>query len=281
VLGEDQRLMRPLLHCAVGLAGLILLAGCTSDPEEADPGAPTPTPQPSATEAPVPKEGACYRLSYDAAIAYTSDAKPRSCRREHTSVTYAVGDLDNVVDGHLVAVDSRRVKQQVAEACPRLLGEYVGGSLAQQRLSMLRPVWFTPTVEESDEGAAWFRCDLIAVAGAERLAPLDGDARGALATPEGRDRWGMCGTAPPASEDFERVLCSLPHSWRAVQVVTFATEAYPGEQAAEARGQEQCENAGNAAAEDPLDFQWGYEWPTEAQWNAGTTYGLCWVPNEQ
>jgi len=272
--------MRSLLRSTGLLAVLVLLAACTPEAEPgADPQEATPTPLPSATAAPTPKEGACYRLSFDAALAYTSDAAPRRCRGEHTSVTYAVGALDTVVDGHLVAVDSRRVKAQVAETCPRLLAEYVGGSVDQRRLSMLRAVWFTPTVEESDAGAAWYRCDLIAVAGDESLAALTGDLGGALATPEGRTRWGMCGTAAPGSQDFERVLCSGPHSWRAVEVVTFPSEDYPGEEAAEARGQGQCEDAGNAAAEDPLDFQWGYEWPTEEQWDSGTTYGLCWVPD--
>ncbi len=268
-----------LLRCAVGVASLALLAACTDDPDGRDGELPTPTSLPRATDPPAPKEGACYRLSFKEAVAYTTDARPRSCRRPHTSVSYAVGDIDNVVDGHLVAVDSQLVAEQVAEACRSRFGEYVGGSLEQQRLSMLRPVWFTPTVEESDGGAAWYRCDVIAVAGNERLAPLDGDIRAALDTPEGRDRWGMCGTAEPGSRTFERVLCSGRHSWRAVEVVTFPEGGYPGERAAQERGQRPCEAAGNAAAEDPLDFQWGYEWPTRKQWDAGTTYGLCWVPD--
>jgi hypothetical protein len=280
VLGKDQRLMRACL--AAALAVLVLLTSCSGDEEpQADPDASVPSPLPSATEVPQPKEGACYQLSFDAALAYTSDARPRDCRRKHTSVTYAVGDLDTVVGGHLVAVDSRRVKEQVAETCPDLLGEYVGGSLTQQRLSMLRAVWFTPTVEESDAGASWYRCDVIAVAGSGQLATLDGDLKGELSTPDGRVRWGMCSTAAPGSRDFQRVLCSGPHSWRAIGVVTFESDDYPGVGAAEARGQEQCENAGNANADDPLDFQWGYEWPTAAQWDAGTTYGLCWVPSQQ
>ena len=273
--------MRALItRGAVALAAVVLLAGCTGDEEpNADPDATTPSPQPVATEAPRPDEGACYQLSFDAALAYTSDAESRKCRRRHTSVTYAVGDLDNVVHGHLVAVDSRRVKQQVAETCPEMLVDHIGGSLTQRRLSMLRAVWFTPTVEESDAGAAWFRCDLIAVAGDQRLAQLDRDMTGVLDSAEGRTAWGMCGTAAPAARSFERVLCSEEHSWRAVEVVTFPEGDYPGEAAAEERGQAQCENAGNRAADDPLDFQWGYEWPNEDQWRSGTTYGLCWAPD--
>jgi hypothetical protein len=63
--------------------------------------------------------------------------------------------------------------------------------------------------------------------------------------------------------------------------VTFPDGPYPGVEQASARGREQCENAGNEAAEDPLDFQWGYEWPNRTQWRAGTRYGLCWVPSTQ
>ncbi len=32
-------------------------------------------------------------------------------------------------------------------------------------------------------------------------------------------------------------------------------------------------------ADDALNFQWGYEWPTEKQWDDGQTYGRCWAPD--
>lgn len=262
----------------------LLLAGCSGDhdagPSE-EPAATTPSPRPRATEPPAPREGACYRLAFEDAVAFTNDDRPRGCRKPHTSRTFAVGRLDTVVDGHLVAVDSDRVKAQVAETCPRLLGKHLGGSLADRRLSMLRSVWFTPTLEESDAGASWFRCDVIAVARDEELDTLDLDTEGVLDTQRGRDRYGMCGTAAPDARDFERVVCSRRHTWRAVEVVTFEPGEYPGERAAGARGREQCEQAGNQRAEDPLDFRWGYEWPTKVQWDAGIEYGLCWVPSEQ
>ena len=107
--------------------------------------------------------------------------------------------------------------------------------------------------------------------------------KGVLGTEAGRERYGMCGTAEPGAPDFARVLCSTEHTWRAVQVVDLApgrgTAAYPGEDAARARGQEPCEAAGRRAAEDPLDFTWGYEWPDAQQWAAGQRHGLCWVPD--
>ena len=190
-----------------------------------------------------------------------------------------VGSLDNLVDGHLLTVDSRRVRDAVAQACPRLFGRFVGGSPEDQRLSMLRPVWFTPTLEQSDEGAQWFRCDAIALAGEERLAPLTGRLSGVLAEAEGRDRYAMCGTAAPDADDFERVICSGPHSWRAISTIDFEPGDYPGDAVVRERGQAPCEDAGAEAADDALDYEWAYEWPTAAQWEQGQTFGRCWAPD--
>jgi hypothetical protein len=104
---------------------------------------------PSAAAVRVPEAGACYRLGYDQAVAPTASGAPVRCAGPHTAVTYAVGSLDVVVDGHLLAVDSRRVQEQVARTCPDRLAGFLGGSTDALRLSMLRSVWFTPTVAES------------------------------------------------------------------------------------------------------------------------------------
>lgn len=227
---------------------------------------------------PAPDEDACYRLRYDDAVAPTVDRRPVPCAEEHTSQTYLVGQLDLVVGGHLVAVDSERVQEQVSTTCPERLGGLVGGSLEQQRLTMLRSVWFTPTVPESDRGADWFRCDVIALARSGELAPLAVQMRGVLATEEGRDRFGMCGTAEPGTEGFQRVICSARHTWRAVGTVPFEPGDYPGEEQVRTAGEGPCQDVGRAAADDPLNFRWGYEWPTREQWESGRTWGLCWVP---
>ena len=237
-----------------------------------------PTPTAPATAVPAPPRGGCYDLTYAEAVAPTVEAEPVSCDGRYTATTFAVGALDTEVGGHLLAVDSDRVRQQVAETCPRLFDRFVGGTTTDRRLSMLRAVWFTPTLAESDAGADWYRCDLIAIAAPERLAPLTGGLRGILDRPAGRARWGMCGTAAPDDPSFRRVLCSTPHTWRAIEVVDLPGRSYPGEAAARARGQGACEDAGREVAEDPLDFQWGYEWPTRAQWEAGQTFGRCWAP---
>lgn len=226
-----------------------------------------------------PSEGACFRLSYDQALAPTSRRRPVPCDRDHTSTTYLVGELDTVVEGHLLAVDAAQVQAGVARTCPARLADFLGATPVQLRLSTLRAVWFSPTLAQADRGANWFRCDAIALGGDDRLADLGPRLRGALASPAGRDRYGICGTSQPGRADFEQVICSSPHAWRAISTYDLAGEDYPGQAAIRAAAQDPCQAAAKARASDPLDYQWGFDWPTQRQWAAGQHYGLCWAPD--
>ncbi len=204
------------------------------------------------------------------------------CKRKWTTRTFYVGTLDPVVDGHLLTVDSAAIQQQAAERCPRRLSQYLGGTPDALRLSVFRSVWFTPTVEESDAGADWLRCDVVALARPDTLAKLTGNVRGAL-DGDVSTTFGLCGTAAPDDPDFERVMCAEEHSWRALETVDLAGRTYPGRNAVQERGVEPCTEAARAEAEDALDFQWGYEWPTRSQWvgsngQPGQKYGVCWAP---
>ncbi|MCW2845425.1 MAG: hypothetical protein JWN22_3341 [Nocardioides sp.] len=276
-----MRRLAPLLLLALAPAlaacsGGDDIAGAKPTPSVTTPSTPAPT---AAVAAPRPDDRACYRLDFDAAVAPTNETRPADCTRAHTSMTYVVDTLDTVVDGHLLAVDSQRVQAQVARTCPDRLTGFLGGTPDDLHLSMLRAVWFTPTVEESDAGADWYRCDVIAVASDGELAPLTGRLAGVLGRPAARAPYGMCGTAEPGTAAFHRVICSSDHSWRAIRTVDFARRTYPGESAARAAGQQPCEDAARERASDALNFRWGYEWPTEKQWGAGQTYGLCWIPD--
>ena len=285
----------------LALSAALLLAGCTSDdtkdPKADDPPSPTAsvtaevaTPPPPAA----PVVGACYRISYDEALAPTNADTPVVCGKAHTSQTFAVDQLDLVVNGHLLAVDSESIRKQVAQRCPAKLADYAGATAEQLRLTLLRPVWFTPTIEQSDAGAGWYRCDAIAVTGDSKIDKITGDLDGALAKPAGRDEYGMCGTAQPGTEAFSHVLCREDHSWRAISVLDLADKAtkgsvkgtvagrtggYPGERVVRGAGQTVCAEAAREVAEDALDYEWGYEWPTKDQWQAGQTYGRCWSPD--
>ncbi|KRF15577.1 hypothetical protein ASG90_12180 [Nocardioides sp. Soil797] len=270
------------------IAAVVLLAGfltgCQGDDEpnaEPTPSATTTgTPKP-AKPAPRPVVGACYDLTYEQAVAPTNDQKSVDCKNKHTAQTFHAGPLDTVVDGHLVAVDSDRVQQQVASSCPEQMSGFLGGSQEDLRLSMLSAVWFSPTVEESDAGQDWYRCEVVSLAGGDSLRPLTLPMKGVLGTQEGRDTFGMCGTDRPGTKGFERVTCAEDHSWRAVSTIDVKpgrNGAWPGETAARNAGEETCQDAVRDRAEDPLKFTWGYEWPTKKQWQAGQHYGYCWSP---
>jgi len=143
------------------------LTGCSSgDPQAAAPG-PSPEPSVSASSAPppppAPKVGECHALSVTEATDPVDPTPPVPCRGPHTSVTVKVGELQLVVDGHQLAVDSKTVRKQIADACPASPAAFVGGDQTTQRLSRFEVVWFSPSLEQADAGANWYRCDVVAL----------------------------------------------------------------------------------------------------------------------
>ena len=147
---------------------------------------------------------------------------------------------------------------------------------------MFRPVWFTPTLEQADRGADWYRCDVIALASEGSLAPLEGRLEGLLGrNPAWKATYGLCATAEPGTEGFERVACGSPHSWVALSTLPIEPGQggrYPVSTRSATSGTTPCTDAARQVAEDTLDFQWGYEWPTLEQWRQGRRYGVCWAP---
>lgn len=297
VLGQDHPVSRrdsgPARHRRLAVALLVvgLTASACSTGEQSSPAATSSAPGSSAPAAstvptpdvvPAPPEaGACYRLSYGQAIAPTARAAAVSCAKSHTSMTFAVGTIGELIPKGWPEVDDPRVQQKVGDTCSRRFEEFVGGSVEDRLLSMFRPVWFTPTLEEAAAGAFWFRCDVVALHGHERLDPLRPGLKGILGRLGWRDRYGLCATAEPGTDAFARVSCGARHAWRALKTLPLAGRAYPGTAAVRRRGEAPCRAAARAVAADPLDYRWGYEWPTAEQWQGGQRYGVCWVPAEE
>ncbi|WGL51124.1 septum formation family protein [Nocardioides sp. BP30] len=258
----------------------VVLSGCGGS-SSARPKAPASSaPPPVASAVPRPAASGCSTLTYQQAVAPTLPAGETAvpCSGTHTAQTYAVGTLSTAIDGHLTAVDSARVQAQVAKRCPAALPAYLGGDRERLRLSMLRGVWFTPTVAQASTGADWYRCDVIALDGDQQLASMRGSLKGVLGSARAGD-WAMCGTAQPGTAGFHRVPCRAKHSWKALKTIDLPAGDYPGEAAVKEAGQKPCQQAGQAVASDALNYRWGYEWPTAEQWKAGQTYGICWAPS--
>jgi hypothetical protein len=256
------------------------LAGCSKDQPSAAKESTKPS-APTASEAPpdAPPRHGCYALDFTAAAAPTSTAAPVPCRGPHTTTTIQVGTIQPVVDGHLLAVDSDTVQQQVAARCRSRLAAYVGGDEETRRLSRLTVVWFTPSLDESDRGALWFRCDAVALAGHDQLAPLPRSVRGVLSGTGALDRFGTCGTTSPAARHFERVICSAPHTWRARATIPLPAHAKYLGKAPGAAASSSCHDVEARVASDVLTLKWSFEWPTREQWDAGQRYGYCWTPD--
>ncbi len=270
------------LHRPVALVALVLLpvlAACSSgDPDSA----PTPEPSVSVSSAPpppaAPAVGSCHRLSFEAAAEPVDSSAAVPCRNTHTSVTTEVGRLEPLVDGHLLAVDSRTVQAKLAKACPPTLGPYVGGDQTAQRLSRLKIVWFSPTVEQADAGATWFRCDVVGLRSDNRLLPLPPTMKNVLDAPGALNRFGTCGTTDPSARGFQPVACSVRHTWRAIDVVDLPSDTRYLDKAASTRAEGACKNTASDRSKGALKFEYSFVWPTRVQWNAGQRYGYCWVP---
>ena len=269
----------PRWTAAVLALVVVVLAGCSSEDPQA---APEPSPSLSASSAPppppTPKVGECHALSVVEATDPVDPSPPVPCRRRHTSVTVKVGKLQLVADGHELAVDSRTVRRQIADACPASPGAFVGGDQTTQRLSRFEVVWFSPSLEQADAGANWYRCDVVAVRSEGKLAPLPPRLKGVLDQKGALDRYGTCGSAAPDAGGFERVVCSDKHAWRAVDVVDLPADTQYLAKDAAARGDSTCEDVAAQRANGSLKYTWSFEWPTRTQWAEGQRYGYCWVP---
>lgn len=282
----------PSLRVAATLAALLLgITGCSSGtgssqpepPSSPSPSASSGSPRTTATPAvvpPAPPQGACYQLSLEQLAKPTNASEPVPCARRHDTRTIYVGRLRTVFDGHALAVDSDAVRRQLATTCPRQLAAFVGGTPEERALSRFEVVWFSPTLRQSEKGADWFRCDLVAFGTGEallRLPPRPG-LKGALDRDGGLNRFGLCGTAEPGAPRFERVVCSRPHTWRAISTIPIAGRAYPGAAAARESGDDTCRSRVRQRVGFTLKLRYGWEWPTPAQWRTGQRYGFCWAP---
>lgn len=284
------------LTVAVG----VLLAGCTTDGAGAGPGAASPAPSSSSAAAPTgsppstsaadpeppppppPPEAACYRIGVRSASRTTNSSRPVSCRGPHTAQTIRVGRLDLSPAGRRLRIDAPAVQRQPAQVCPAQLRRYVGGTTDVRRRSRFEVVWFTPTLEQAARGARWFRCDTVAVLEDGRLQQLPRGARlrGVLDDPSALATYGLCGTARPGTRGFDRVACALRHSWEAISTIDLAGGArYPGVARVRTAGDDDCAAQVKERSGTVLQFSYGWEWPTRAQWAAGQHYGYCWAPD--
>lgn len=271
--------MRPkrLLGTVVAATILLSATACGSTPTKTPP----PTPQAANTSHTAPQApvvGACRNLSFAAAASTSDDTTPVPCASHHTAVTVTVGSLVDKKHPTFTDVNSPAIQQRLAVACPRAVKAYAGGSAETFKLSLVQALWFLPTPTQIADGARWYRCDMVVLAGPNQLATLTGRMRNMLAPPHALNRWGTCGQVAPSSPKFRHELCSAKHKWRAIAIVTLPQKSRYLAKAATASATKSCGTIAASNAAGALKYTWSFEWPNKQQWQAGQRYGLCWLP---
>lgn len=266
--------LRPA-HVAAGCA-LAFLTGCTNpsaEELEADP-------SPVSVSVEAPAVGACRMLSTDDIRESSNDTEPVACSEPHTAEAFVVEEFG----GRLASAEREdpSLAARVYKRCQREFIEFTGGTESLVMRSMLTWAWFRPTEEQWDAGARWFRCD--AIGGGEHsdeLFDLPVTARGALlGQPD--DRWMLCADGPTVAGSV-KVSCDQPHTWRAATTIVLGKpEApYPGKRVAEVRTRDFCSESVGAWLGFPLEYDYGYTWFHEADWEAGNRRSICWAKTDR
>jgi hypothetical protein len=248
----------------------VLLTGCTgsADGEEDELSLDPPAP------------GAC-RLLEPADVAKSSDdSAVVPCTEAHTAETFLVAELEGPLAE--AEYDDPALAEEAYRRCTRQLRRFTGADESLALRTVLSWAWFRPSEEQWEQGARWYRCDVVGGTDASAvLVGLPRTAKGVLLGIPG-DRWMAC-------VDGEEVLgavpvpCTEPHQWRAATTIVVGKEdaRYPGDRVVEVLSRDYCSDSVGAWMNYPLDYEYAYTFFGEAEWDAGNRRSVCWARTDQ
>ncbi|GAA5149006.1 hypothetical protein GCM10023340_23640 [Nocardioides marinquilinus] len=252
-----------------------VLAGCgASEPE---PDAPPPDSDPAQVDAvESPELGACRLLDKDD-IAAAADATPTvPCGKRHTAQTYAVGELPDQLQD--TDYDSQEMASFAYRTCGTMLREFLGADESLSMRTVLSWAWFRPSPEAWDQGARWYRCDVVG--GGEQITELVSLPETAKGLLQGRpdDRWMVCARGNTVAGSV-KLPCTEAHDWRAVTTIKLgeADDPYPGDRLSEVQSRDFCRKSVQAWLNYPVAFDFGYTWFGEVDWASGNRRAVCWA----
>ena len=233
---------------------------------------------PVSTEA--PRLGACRMLTPDDIRQTSNDTAPVGCDAEHTAETFAVGDFPDDLAGD--AIDDPALGSHVFDQCEKEFRRFLGGDESQVMRSTVTWAWFRPSQDAWDAGARWWRCDVVG--GGEEstsLVSLPRTAEGILLG-EPEDRWVVCVDGPTVA-DSVKIPCSEEHTWRAVTTIVLGEEDedYPGDRVVAVRTRDFCSDSVGAWLNYPVDYEYGFTFFHEAEWEAGNRRSICWAKTDK
>jgi hypothetical protein len=211
----------------------------------------------------------------------TNDTPEVDCSKPHTAETFVVGSFA----GGLAAatVDDRALGGHAYSVCQGRFEEFLGGDESLVMRSMLTWAWFRPSEESWKEGARWFRCDVVGGGEqAKEFVELPETAEGLLLGPPD-DTWLVCAQGPTVAGSV-KVPCDQEHEWRAISTVQLGQpgDVYPGDRAVEVKTRDFCSDQVAAWLGYPVaDYEFGYTWFHEGEWEAGNRRSICWAKTDR
>lgn len=224
-----------------------------------------------------PEQGACRVLDPESVAAASDDSDTVDCSEDHNAETFFVGEV-----GDDLAYDDPRLAAEVYQQChPRYL-KFVGATPSLALRTVVDWAWWRPSEDAWDEGARWFRCDVVG--GNDQstdLVSLPETAKGLLlGIPP--PRWMLCADGPVVAE-APKVPCSEKHVWRAVSAVVLGQpkDRWPGARVVEVNSRDYCSDWVGAWLNYPVNYEYGYTWFGQAEWEAGNRQSVCWAKTDQ
>jgi len=261
------RVTRLLCGAAVTL---VAVTGCTGSDDAPGPGN-------GAVSTDPPELGACRVIEPADISASTNDTETVTCKDPHNAETFYVGQFTGS-SAQLEPGDAA-LGAEVYKTCDKGFKRFTGADESLAMRTVLSWAWYGPSDEAWQEGARWYRCDVVGgTDDAEELIALPRTAKGVLlGIPD--DQWLTCVNAA-AVAGSARVPCADEHVWRAVSTIMVGTEKekYPGDRVVEVRSRDACSDWVGAWMNYPVtDYQFAYTWFPRGEWDAGNRRSICWA----
>ena len=267
---------RPLTRLLVALTlAVLVLAGCRQGPGAGPEAGPDSDPR-QVDALPAPELGACRRLTPQDVAAATNATRTVDCREPHTAQTYAVGTMPGALAD--AGYDDRAVGAFAYDTCSKRFLRFLGADESLSMRTVLSWAWFRPSPAAWEQGARWYRCDVVGgTAQSTQYAALPTTAKG-LFRAKPPEQWLTCAQGPTVLKST-KVPCTQKHDWRAVTTIKLGgpTDPYPGDRLVQVRSRDYCSDSVWAWSNYPVDYEFGYTWFHEAEWKAGNRRSICWA----
>lgn len=271
------------LGSSAALCGVLVLTGCSGS-GVAGIGAPDDqgtNPDPAQVDSvDRPTVDACRVLTPEDVEQPSNATETVDCAEPHTARTYAVGQLPSRFDD--ADYDAAGLSTFAYNKCGTKFREYVGADESIALRTILNWAWFRPSADAWADGARWYRCDVVGGGSqSDEYIELPEKSRGVLLGRPPHELM-VCAVGDTVSGSV-KVPCSEQHDWRAISTVRLGTakDEYPGERVIEVRTRDFCSDQVGAYLEYPVDYDFGYTWFHEAEWEAGTRRSVCWAKTDE